>query len=122
MAYATYDEYVAWCGCTTPILSQERFAALERRAAAYLDDLTDGRMNEVDVQLVRNATCACVEIINRREASRDGKAIQSESNDGWTVAYASSAESATSFEAQLYDAARVYLGRTGLLYRGVEPC
>ena len=109
-------------GCATPALSQERFSALERRAAAYLDDLTDGRTTEADVQLVRNATCACVEIISRREASRNGKTIQSESNDGWSVAYASSAESATSFDAQLYDAARVYLGRTGLLYSGVVPC
>lgn len=122
MAYATYDEYAAWCGCATPALSQERFSALERRAAAYLDDLTDGRMSEVSTQLACNAACACVEILGRREVSRNGKTIQSESNDGWSVAYASGAESATSFDAQLYDAARVYLGRTGLLYRGVEPC
>ena len=50
------------------------------------------------------------------DEKRDGKT--SENTDGYSVSY----DTGKSLDGMLYDVARVYLGDTGLLYAGVDPC
>lgn len=61
------------------------------------------------------AVCEMAELIQADE-KRSGKT--SENTDGYSVSY----DTGKSLSGMLYDVAKVYLGNTGLLYAGVDPC
>ena len=53
-----------------------------------------------------------------RKEQRDG--IAAESNDGVSITYVTYTSETNAEEQRLYRAVVLYLGNTGLLYRGVE--
>lgn len=115
MIYADFSYYKdTYCG----EMAEGDFKRLSRSASAYLDSVTFDRIPSVTdekiMERVREACCAVADALLRKE-QRDG--IAAETNDGISVTYTT--EGSTE-EQRLYRAAVLYLGNTGLLYRGVE--
>lgn len=115
MIYADFSYYKdTYCG----EMAEGDFKRLSRQASAYLDSITFDRIPSVTdekiKEKVREACCAVADALLQKE-QRDG--IAAESNDGVSVTYASETNAN---ERRLYQAAVLYLGNTGLLYRGVE--
>lgn len=115
MIYADFSYYKdTYCG----EMAEGDFKRLSRQASAYLDSVTFDRIaavtDEKIKERVREACCAVADVLLRKE-QRDG--IASETNDGISVTYTT--EGSTD-EQRLYRAAVLYLGNTGLLYRGAE--
>jgi len=105
-------------------LEEDDFIRLSVFAAAYLDELTLGRITEelsdTAKQLVSLALCAVCDA-RAMDERRDG--IASETNDGISVSYITSGSAvgaASPGAMRLYNAAALYLAPTGLLYRGVS--
>lgn len=115
MVYADFSYYRdTYCG----EMAEGDFKRLSRSASAYLDSVTFDRIPSVTdekiMEKVREACCAVADALLRKE-QRDG--IAAETNDGVSVTYATEGKTD---EERLYQAAVLYLGNTGLLYRGVE--
>lgn len=115
MIYADFSYYKdTYCG----EMAEGDFKRLSRQASAYLDSVTFDRIaavtDEKIKEKVREACCAVADALLRKE-QRDG--IAAETNDGVSVTYATEGKTD---EERLYQAAVLYLGNTGLLYRGVE--
>lgn len=93
-------------------MSEDEFERYSAAAAAFVGQISFGR--ELPEDAGGRAICAVADVMRRGE-ERAG--ISREENDGIAVTYAgtSSAEVA----AECYRAAALYLGGTGLLYRGV---
>ena len=113
MAYADYAYYTGtYKGKTIP---SSAFDTLAMRATAYLDMISN---SETTTQLttytteVKNAMCAVAEdmLIN----TETGRGISSESVAGNSVSYDNVKRSGLRFQA-----AKMYLWNTGLLYSGV---
>lgn len=97
------------------ITSEGEFSRVSVRAAAYLKSITAGRIDKCgDDENIKLCFCALCDMVFI-EPTNSG--IQSESNDGYSVTY--SAEKAKTLESRMGDICRLYLGGTGLLYRGV---
>ena len=118
MLRVSYEFYTsAYKGSRT----EAEFNRLSAFASAYIGEITLGRvpddpdeLEDEDAALrVRLAFCAVVDTHGAQEASMG---IASETNDGISVSYV--ADEALR-RRSLYNAAAVYLGSTGLLYRGV---
>lgn len=96
-------------------LSEEEFLRHGVMAAAFLDELTFGRVTDKlpeDVQnKARLAFCALCDAYAKEETAN----IASEQNDGISVTYAAQKGST---EERLRNAAALFLSGTGLLYRG----
>ena len=115
MIYADFSYYKdTYCG----EMAEGDFKRLSRSASAYLDSVTFDHIaavtDEKIMERVREACCAVADALLRKE-QRDG--IAAETNDGVSVTYATEGKTD---EERLYQAAVLYLGSTGLLYRGVE--
>ena len=115
MVYADFSYYRdTYCG----EMAEGDFKCLSRSASAYLDSVTLDRIPSVTdekiMEKVKDACCAVTDVLLQKE-QRDG--IASETNDGISVTYTT--EGSTE-EQRLYRAAVLYLGNTGLVYRGVE--
>ena len=107
MIYADFSYYKdTYCG----EMAEGDFKRLSRSASAYLDSITFDRIPSVTdekiKERVREACCAVADVLLRKET-----------NDGISVTYTT--EGSTD-EQRLYRAAVLYLGNTGLLYRGAE--
>ena len=101
MAYLTYDEYKQMGGQ----LSEAAFSTLEFRARKAVDMLTHGRV--AGEQPVREAVKLAVYALvcemdadEKRAAAYDGREVQSMSNDGVSVTFASGAQGAEAVRAQ----------------------
>ena len=92
------------------ITSPKDFNKLERRAMAYVDRITFGRITEM-TESVKCAVCSVCDVFKRRGA-RSG--IKQENNDGYSVTYS---DSYGEFD-DLYMAASVFLP-SELLYKGI---
>ena len=115
MVYADFSYYKdTYCG----EMAEGDFKRLSRSASAYLDSVTLDRIPSVTdekiMEKVKDACCAVADVLLLKE-QRDG--IAAETNDGVSVTYATEGKTD---EERLYQAAVLYLGNTGLLYRGVE--
>jgi hypothetical protein len=100
----------------------DEFTRLSVKASAYLDDLTQGRITDgLPDATQTKARLALCELVDTVALNESGGGIASESNDGVSVTYIASKVAATDAQ-RLYSAARLYLGGTGLLYRGVKQC
>ena len=115
MIYADFSYYKdTYCG----EMAEGDFKRLSRSASAYLDSVTFDRIaavtDEKIMEKVREACCAVADALLRKE-QRDG--IAAETNDGVSVTYATEGKTD---EERLYQVVVLYLGNTGLLYRGVE--
>lgn len=99
-------------------MDEADFERLNVKASAYLDRVTFGRINDSlpeDVQQkVRLALC---EVADTFLLNEQGGGIASETNDGISVTYVSGSKALTDAQ-RLNSAVSLYLGGTGLLYRG----
>lgn len=138
MPYATYKEYrLLYAG--TLFTSKEQFVPCAKRASEYMNAITFGRLQDEnctavygDVQrLVKKCCCALAENFfyydakMQPDAAVSGGTKQSETNSRYSVTYSNPLDSLStltggSFETYQYNTALRYLGRTGLMYRGVD--
>lgn len=114
MVYADFSYYRdTYCG----EMAERDYKRLSRQASAYLDSVCFGRIQAVTeekiMEKVKDACCAVADVLLLKE-QRDG--VAAETNDGVSVTYATEGKTD---EERLYQAAVLYLGNTGLLYRGV---
>lgn len=117
MIYADFSYYKdTYCG----EMAEGDFKRLSRSASAYLDSITFDRIPSVTdekiMEKVREACCAVADAILLNENG----VVSQESNDGISVIYTRDASNTLTDEERLYQAAVLYLGSTGLLYRGAE--
>ena len=84
------------------------------RAAAYITDDTD----EDTIDLIQMATCAVAEELYAEELNGGQDAIASEQVGQYMVTYSGNARAMMSNEQRQEAAARLYLGQSGLMFRG----
>ena len=134
MAYATYEEYRTVYGGTL-FASEEKFQPCAERASDYMDSVTFGRLENKsaygDVErLVIKCCCALAENLfyydckMQPDAIASGGTKQSETIGKYSVTFRNpldslSTISGSTFEEYQHRTAMQYLGRTGLMYRGV---
>lgn len=125
MMYAGFEFYQKdYLG--TLIKEEKAFARLSKRASECLDFFTFNRIDRENVsESVRLAVCSMAEVlfwIEKRKQDHDGREIASESNDGYSVSFASAneADMAVNSRTELYLSAYKYLAYTGLMDFGVE--
>jgi len=113
MPYADYNYYADTYNGTMP---EEDFNRLSRQASAYLDQITFGRTGRIHPEPVqtriKDACCAVVDVMKKKE---DGGELTSQTVGPWTKHFAGSGKT---LDQQQYNAALLYLGTTGLMYRG----
>lgn len=110
--YAWYrDEYF---GTAIP---EAAFPAFSMKASYLVDGMTAGNLDAVDAVpgCVKDAVCAAAEKLYQFQQS-PARGIRSESNDGYSVSYADASEEKAKDDARAD--IRVYLGTSGLLFRG----
>ena len=127
MVYATYQDYTGkYSGIA--VTDEKVFDRLARKASAYIDMFTFGRINEGNVNSFPSlSVCVCdmVDTIFFSEG-KDGlkNEKKSESTDGYSVTYVTEGTDGKSAEEtlrrKLYSTAKLYLINTGLLYCGVD--
>ncbi len=93
------------------IIPPELFNRFSFKAQCYLDSLT-GKQDIPDEYKTGYCYALC-EIADCYFRNMENGNISSENNDGYSVSYIS-----VSLSKQLYDIANLYLGESGLLYRG----
>lgn len=121
--YADYEYYTGTYGGTA--LTEEDFQPCAVRASLLLDEMTLGRVaGAADLDEVKQACCAIAEQVPglkqaEAAAASSGGAIASQKVGNFSVTYRSGASALSVIRASMEDLARLYLGGTGLLYRGV---
>ena len=112
-------------------LTAENYPKYASRADSYLDELTMGRyacdrLPTETVEAVKMAECAIADLcLNLEQAQLQSDAawkVQGEKVGNHTVTYRNNAEIVQQTERQIYEIARRYLARHGLLYKGVPVC
>lgn len=97
---------------------EAEFSRLSVLANAHIDRITNGRAltaTGTDHKAVKLAFCAVIDELIKQEG---GGVVTSESNDGISRTYATSANVKSNTQ-RVYDAAAVFLIGTNLLYAGV---
>lgn len=96
------------------------FNRLAVKASAYLDRVTFDRITDSlpTGTLIRVRLALC-ELVDALQLNERGGGVASESNDGVSITYVTGVGTAKTEDQRLYDAVALYLGGTGLLYRGV---
>ena len=123
--YADYVFYVeAYGGEGIPPLDWPR---ISRHADAYLDRLPYNRLRNgaVVTDTVRMAACAVAEVMHRHEETQTANpvGIKAESVGGQSVTYEDAAASSERYEAELLEAADLWIPRSDpLRYAGVYGC
>lgn len=119
MAYADYEYY---SNIYRGQMAERDFLRHSRAASAYLQQVTFGRVDrELTEDLQERVKDACCAVADAMLLNEQGGGVASETNGKWSVTYANSSN-AKSAAARLYEAAALYLGGTGLLYRGCRRC
>ena len=100
---------------------------ISRHADAYLDRLTYNRLRNgaVVTDTVRMAACAVAEVMHRHEETQTANpvGIKAESVGGQSVTYEDAAASSERYEAELLEAADLWIPRSDpLRYAGVYGC
>lgn len=113
--YVDYVYYRSVYGGTMP---ETEFLRQARRASAYLDLITLGRVSALAGDgRVQDACCAVAE----EYQSQDHGVVTSEANGDHSITY-TRGNTEKSGSARLYGTAAIYLATTGLLYRGMGGC
>lgn len=134
MPYADFEEYqTIYTG--TLFKSKEQFVPCAKRASDYMDAITFGRLEsgvpEEFSEKLKKCCCALAENFfyydakMQPDAAVSGGTKQSESISKYSVTYSNPLDSlstltGSSFNTYQYNTALRYLGRTGLMYRGVD--
>lgn len=123
-AYADYDFYENTYGGTA--IASADFSTFAIRASYMIDHLTFDRADAIitadtdadKVEAIKLATCAVAETIQDIN-DRTGQ-IQSEKVGSHSVTYTATPSNSLSDDARMSQAAKRYLAKTGLMYRGFE--
>lgn len=117
MIYADFAYYKNTYGGE---MDEKDYKRLSRQASAFLDFVCFNRIEAVTdekiMEKVKDACCAVADVCLLNE---QGGGIAAETNDGISVTYVNGTGSKTD-DQRLRQAALMYLGHTGLMYRGVE--
>jgi len=121
VAYASYTYYCdEYCG--TKITDENEFKPYARRASAFVNQATYGRLTSMASDAipdeVSEATCALIDKMFDLD-NADGRILASESNDGYSVSFRDTGDDQKQRK-EFYATVRMYLDNTGLLYRGVS--
>ena len=112
-AYADYTFYTeTYCGSAVP---EKDWPYASRRASALIDQMTGGRISYLESvpDAIKNACCAVADQLWQDEQQGD-KA--SETVGSHSVSYQN--RDASQKKKRYYDAAKLYLMNSGLLYKG----
>lgn len=119
MSYADYSYYKDEFHGN--IVSEESFDRNALQASQYIDNVTFGRAStasEGTFTAVKNACCALAEIYYSGTISpRATTGVATERAGEYSVSYAA-AENVSTQQKKLRTAAKLWLGGTGLMYRG----
>lgn len=122
--YVTYRYYADEYG--GKLIEEKRFSVMERRAKAYIRQLTyvRGDIFALENDTVKDAVCAAAEVYYQYETNRKtAGTIKSENTDGYSVTYVTEQTDGKTAEEVLkkkaYDAVYPYLLTTGWLSRKV---
>lgn len=125
MTYAEHDFYLnTYFGDV--VTDSDAFKRLSTRASEWLDHFTMHRIGQTNVSdAVRLAVCSMAEVLyyeDLRKKANSGREIASESNDGYSVTFASASDAERNKQTQteLYLSAYKYLSQTGLMDFGVD--
>lgn len=125
MTYAEHDFYLnTYFGDV--VTDSDTFKRLSTRASEWLDHFTMHRIDQANVSdAVRLAVCSMTEVLyyeDLRKKANSGREIASESNDGYSVTFASASDAERNKQTQteLYLSAYKYLSQTGLMDFGVD--
>ena len=116
MAYVTYEEYKT--NFPGGPLTETEFNGAITEAEAYIDYITGGKVQEATDE-VKKAACAVAEVIHN-QAQDNALTVSSESVGNHSKSYTKKSVSTAEREAEKARKARLYLSRTGLLYRGLR--
>lgn len=118
--YVDYNYYSETYGGNK--IPKDSFDACEKRAEAVLHRISFDRVKRLPEipDMVKDAICAMAEIDYQEEKKTPG--VKSENSDGYAVTYADSGNTtgASGRVALMHQEASIYLGNTGLLYKGVS--
>jgi hypothetical protein len=116
--YADYTFYVTEFFGTA--IAESDFPRLALKASTVIDQLTFGRAvtdTEYPTQ-IKNAMCAIAEELHSIENSDGSEYVTSESQGNYSVSYAQDAVESRTYEQRYFDAARVWLAGTYLMFAG----
>lgn len=124
--YATYEDYTGAYGGKS--ISADDWNRLECKAAAYIDEITYGRLKhgpDPPPEEVRLAVCAVAETVQEEEtavnAARQNAGVKSFSNDGYSETLAEASDVRKQYSAEKRKAAGIYLPLSHpLRYAGVD--
>ena len=115
MIYAEYEYYK---GSYYGTMAVEDFMRLSRQASAYLHRVCFDRIAKVtDEAILAKVKDACCAVSDAYLLNENG-IVSQETNDGISVTYTRGVSNTLTDEQRLYQAALLYLGSTGLMYRG----
>lgn len=121
--YADYTFYTDEYHGTS--IAEADFPALALKATAAIDRFTFNRaVSETDADIVEKiklAMCAVAEEYQSIEASDGEDGISSETVGRHSVSYIASASKSRSNDQRVEDAMGLWLGVTGLLFKGFNP-
>lgn len=106
-------------------ISSADFPRYATRASDYIDSLSLTRVPDGSLDAVKKCCCALAEkfqIIENANAIAAAGELASESVGSYSRSFRSSAEIEAAAKAELGNIARMYLSKTGLLYRGGVSC
>lgn len=113
-----YSNYAFYSDEYKGTISEADFTRLSVLATAHINRITNGKAKtatEQDLDAVKLAECAIIDELERQE---HGGIVTSESNDGVSRSYATSAV-VKSASQRIYAVAEIFLSGTNLLYVGV---
>jgi hypothetical protein len=107
-------------------IESSNFPRLALRASRIIDQVTFGRANSVitentdadTIELIKMATCAVAEEMFAEEQSGNLDGVTSERVGSYSVTFGAGSKNAMSNEEKQERAARLYLGFTGLMFKG----
>lgn len=120
MIYADYQYYTDFF--KGKLIPAEDFDHAAMLATQYIDTVTFGRIGLNVTDVVKNACCAAAEIYYKcdmSEAALEAAGKSAEKTGDYSVTYAKSDFSYNSRDKQLSRDVRLWLGSTGLMYRGL---
>lgn len=107
-----YEDYLERYTGAEPVPERE-FGFYREKAEGLIDSLTFGRSRESDLEEILYAETELIQFLFENGGKRG---VVSESNDGYNVTYAGSADEMTMARSIV----KQWLGGTGLMYAGIE--
>lgn len=111
MAYINYTYYTTQGGA----MPEGSFNKIVGPASDFIDRITFHRIRTVDENVKRATVAVCEEMYKFENATVDGVAVKSASNDGFSVTYADGVVTKGGQNNILANAAATFLAHTGLM-------